>query len=124
MNVPPFTVLVRQGEPADAVYFVLQGELRAYITAAEKESTLATLQPGDMFGEVALLDRGPRSASVAANQNSVLLRLSAAAFGQITKEEPALSQPFALGLGRALAASLRRLTKTYSDSIRFARGAW
>jgi len=123
VEVRPFTVLARPGDPADAMYFLLEGELRAYILTDERESTLGTLMPGDSFGEIALLDQGTRSAFVSANRVSLLLKLSAVSFAQILREAPALAAPLNLGLARALAGRLRGLTKRYEDSVHFGQVA-
>jgi len=119
VEVRPFTVLARHGDPADAMYFLLEGELRAYVLLEGRESTLATLLPGDSFGEIGLLDSGTRSAFVATNQPSLVLKLSASSFNQIVREAPALATPFVLGLARALAGRMRWLTKRYEDSVHF-----
>jgi CRP-like cAMP-binding protein len=119
VDVRAFTVLARYGEPADAMYFLLEGELRAYVVLEGRESTLATLLPGDSFGEIGLLDHGTRSAFVAANTPSVVLKLSANSFAQIVREAPALATPFVMGLARALAGRMRWLTKRYEDSVHF-----
>jgi CRP-like cAMP-binding protein len=123
VEVRPFTVLARPGEPADAMYFLLEGELRAYVMLDGRESTLATLLPGDSFGEIGLLDHGVRSAFVSANSASVLLKLSSASFTQILREAPALATPFVLGLARALAGRMRWLTKRYEDSVQFGQAS-
>jgi len=123
VEVRPFAVLVRPGEPADAMYFILEGELRAYILTDGHESTLATLTPGDSFGEIALLDNGSRSAFVSANQPSLLLKLSSASFSTILREAPALATPFTLGLARVLAGRLRGMNKRYEDSVHFGQVA-
>jgi CRP-like cAMP-binding protein len=123
VEVPAFTRVVRQGDPADAMFFVIEGELRAYVLVDGKESTLSTLTVGETFGEIALLDRGQRSASVAANAASRLLRLPAERFDQLVREAPALVTPLALGLAGLLAGRLRALGKRFEDSIRFSRTA-
>ena len=123
IEVPPFRVVVRQGEAADSMYFVIQGELRAYVMLDGRESTLAPLGVGDMFGEIALLQSSTRTANVAANTESVLLRLSDSSFRQILKEAPSLAAPFTAELARAVAARLVRLTKQYGDSVQFSRAA-
>lgn len=123
MEIAQFATVVQPGEAADAMYFILQGELRAYVLLDGKESTLAILQPGEFFGEIALLDRGERTAFVTANQPSTVLKLPADNFDLILREAPALAAPFALGLARSVAARLRGLNKRYEDSIRFSRAA-
>jgi signal transduction histidine kinase len=59
-------IVVREGDPADSMYIIVQGEIRIYKADAEgTEITLATLSAGSFFGEMAFLDEGKRSASVA-----------------------------------------------------------
>jgi len=116
-----FSHIVREGQHGDAMYVVLEGEVRALAVVEGKESTLATLTPGDCFGEISLLDQGPRSANVIANKDSVLLKLSSTAFERLVREAPALSVPFLLALSRAVVFRIRRVTTKYEDSIRFIR---
>ena len=123
IEVPALQVVVKQAEEADSMYFVIQGELRAYVMLDGRESTLAPLEVGDMFGEIALLKSSARTAYVATNKESVLLRLSDASFRQILKEVPSLAAPFATELARAIAGRVIRLTKQYGDSIHFSRVA-
>src|SRR5215472_16602937 len=89
--VTQWSVVVRQGDPGDAMYLVLAGELRACVTVGEQETILASFGPGDFFGDMALFDHGPRSANVIANVDSTLLRLSAVSFERLAKEAPSLA---------------------------------
>ena len=118
-----FAYVVRKGDHGDAMYLVLEGELRALTLVDGKESTLSTMTVGEFFGEISLLDHGPRSADVIANQNSVLLKISAGAFEHLTREAPALALPFLYGVSKSVVGRLRTLTKRYEDSIHFARTA-
>ena len=116
----PFKIVVKEGDPADAVYFVIGGELRTFATSSNgKVRDLVTMEAGDMFGEGALLDHGRRSATVVANTESLLLRLSLTDFSRINREAPAVAAPLLQALGRDLARQLRRLTRTYADSLIF-----
>ncbi|MBX5482422.1 MAG: cyclic nucleotide-binding domain-containing protein [Myxococcaceae bacterium] len=63
--------IVGEGEPADAAYFIVRGE----VTVGRNGRTLATLGPGSMFGAVSLIDHGRRSASVVSAGPATLLRL-------------------------------------------------
>jgi CRP-like cAMP-binding protein len=121
VEVPQFGHIVRKGDHGDAMYLVLEGELRALTIVDGRESTLTTIAPGEAFGEISLLDQGPRSADVIANQDSVLLRITAAAFERLLREAPALAMPLLLGLSRALVGRVRHLTKRYEDSIHLIR---
>jgi hypothetical protein len=123
IRFPQFSHIVRQGQHGDAMYVVTQGEVRVLSIVEGKESILATLTAGDCFGEISLLDQGPRSADVIANKDSVLLRLSNAAFDRLVREAPALAVPFLLALSRAVVQRVRRTNLKYEDSIRFIRAS-
>src|SRR5437667_67257 len=74
------TEIVKQESPGDAMYLLLEGEVRVRMMIGGKERVLVTLAPGEFFGEVSLFDHGPRSADVVANKESLLLRISAGGF--------------------------------------------
>jgi len=118
-----WSVVVRQGDPGDTMYFILEGELRVRIDLAGKETILATLGPGEFFGDISLFDHGPRSADVVANSDSVVMKFSTSAFDKLSKEAPELATPFLRAIGRTLTARIRADNKRYGDSVRFARAA-
>ena len=68
VRVPPFGTVVNQGEHGDALFMVLEGEVRARVMIEGRETTLSTMGVGECFGELAIVDQGPRSADVIANQ--------------------------------------------------------
>jgi CRP-like cAMP-binding protein len=121
VKVPPFGTVVNKGDHGDALFMVLEGEVRARVMVDGRESTLSTMGVGECFGELALVDEGPRSADVIANQPSVLIKVSAAALKRLFAEAPALAAPFMLALTRGIAQRVRVLTKRYEDSIHFSR---
>ena len=123
VKVPPFGAVVNKGEHGDALFMVLEGEVRARVMIDGKETTLATMGVGECFGELAIVDQGPRSADVIANQAAVLVKVSHAALRKMLAEAPALAAPFALALARVIAQRVRVLTKRYEDSIHFSRTA-
>jgi CRP/FNR family cyclic AMP-dependent transcriptional regulator len=58
------SVIIAEGEQSDSLYIVIEGRVKIYISAADgREMQLKTLGPGDYFGELALIDNKPRSAS-------------------------------------------------------------
>jgi CRP-like cAMP-binding protein len=122
-KVPQWSVLFNQGDAGDAMYLVLAGEMRARMMIGGKETILATFEPGDFFGDMALFDNGPRSADVVANADSVLLKISTVNFNRLTREAPALATPFLQATARTLSARIRadnkrlsRVTQQYSAS--------
>jgi hypothetical protein len=123
ITLEPFSAVVRKGDHGDAMFLVLDGEVRARVIIDGKESTLSTMGTGDSFGEISLLDHGPRSADIIANKQSILLKISTAAFEQMVREAPDVATPFLYALARSVASRVRVLTKKYQDSIHVARMA-
>jgi CRP-like cAMP-binding protein len=109
--------VVRQGEPGDAMYLVMSGELRARTMIGGRETILMTFGTGDFFGEMSLFDQGPRSADIVANVDSTLLRLSAGAFARLTRETPSLATPFLQATSRTLSARIRAANKRLTGVI-------
>jgi CRP-like cAMP-binding protein len=123
VKVTAFGSVVNKGDHGDALFMVLEGEVRARVMLDGKETTLATMGVGECFGELAIVDQGPRSADVVANQPSVLIKVSDGALRKMFAEAPALAAPFMLALTRVIAQRVRVLTKRYEDSIQFSRAA-
>ena len=73
-DAQPFEPIIREGEHGQDMFVVAAGRLRVLKSGGGNDEELATLEPGDSFGEIALLDSGPRSASVVAITASTLLR--------------------------------------------------
>lgn len=76
-------IIVEAGEPGGTFYVILQGE--AKVTKDGK--TIARLAPGDFFGEISLLDGGPRTARVAAETPLVVVRIFKRSFDKLVAEE-------------------------------------
>lgn len=123
LKFPPGATVVNKGEHGDAMFLVLQGEVRARVIVAGRESTLAVMSVGECFGELSVLDESPRSADVIANLESIILKISSGALKRLFQEAPALAAPFLLGLNKTITSRVRTLTKRYEDSILFARAA-
>ncbi len=123
VRVPGFGAVFNKGDHGDALFMVLEGEVRARVMVGGQETTLTTMGVGECFGELAIVDQGPRSADVIANQPSVLIKVSDAALRKMFAEAPALAAPFTLALTRVIAHRVRTLTKRYEDSIHFSRAA-
>src|SRR5579859_5218638 len=79
---------VREGDIADCMYVVLEGQVSVHkINDAKHIVTIATLGPGDFFGEMALLDEGTRSATVVAQDPCSLFVLDRTAFLKVLDQE-------------------------------------
>ena len=122
-KVPQWAVIVKQGDPGDSMYFILEGELRVRINVMGKETILATLTAGEFFGDISLFDQGPRSADVVANTDSLVVKISATAFDELANAAPETATPFLRAMGRTLTARIRADNKRYGDSVKFARAS-
>lgn len=102
-----------EGDPGDSMYFIAQGciriEKRAQATGAAHK-TLAVLEAGDYFGEMALLDQKPRSASAVAAGGARILRLSKAAFDEMQSKSSVAGMSVLFAMIRTSSERIRRLS--------------
>ena len=82
--------LFHQGEHADAAYIVITGRLSVWQVIDGEPSQVGRLGRGQIVGETGLFERAPRSASVVAVRDSVVARISGAAFEQLMAHHPSL----------------------------------
>jgi CRP-like cAMP-binding protein len=96
-------VIAREGDRGIGFFLVLEGEARV----SRGGKGLAKLKAGDFFGEISLLDRGPRTATVTASTRIRLLGVTAWVFRGLLLEYPSI----AMKLLEVVAARLRQVTK-------------
>jgi len=107
-------VVFHRGDPADVLHVVCHGTLKVVLTSTYgRDVVLAILGPGDLFGELALLDDQPRSATVIALEEVETAALGRVEFWSLLRRSPAAAE----GLLAALARTIRRNTETVSDLI-------
>ena len=95
------------GDPGDALFIVMTGAIKITLPAdSGDEAILATLRPGDFFGELALLDGAPRSATAIAIDASETYILPRERFRELIATEPVMRDTVLA----TLAAEVRRLT--------------
>jgi signal transduction histidine kinase len=88
VSIPAGQLVLREGDPGDSLYVVLEGELEVTKRQGSQDVLLALYDPGQFFGEMALLEQAPRSASVRTVQESRLLVISQAAFQSLLSCNP------------------------------------
>jgi CRP/FNR family cyclic AMP-dependent transcriptional regulator len=107
----PNTIVVNEGDDGSSLFVVQSGSLKVFLTDnVGREVTLSLLDPGDYFGELALLDDAPRSASVIALTRSEVLQIPRVAFLALIEAHPACMQIVV----RNLVGRIRTLTLTES----------
>lgn len=83
--------LMHEGDPADGVYFVISGRLRAFVTSEEGERrAIGEIGRGETVGEMGILTGEPRTATVVAVRDTVLAHASRAAFDRLLASHPEL----------------------------------
>jgi CRP-like cAMP-binding protein len=108
-------VIFHVGDPGDALFVIITGEVKISLPSETgDEAILATLRPGEFFGELALLDGAPRSASASAMVATETVVLPRDRFRELIATEA----PVRDALLAALAAELRRLT-THVEELHF-----
>jgi CRP-like cAMP-binding protein len=106
-------VIIRQGDVAGAIHFICSGTVKVTsVNADGKETVLAVMQRGEVFGELGALDGGPRSASIAAMEAVETAALSRGDLLAFIEQHP----KFALSVIAILARRLRRLDARLEDA--------
>ena len=98
--------LAEEGKPGDTFYVLLEGEARVERGGRK----IARLLPGDFFGEIALIDGGPRTASVVAETPIETLTIHRKRFQKMLEEDPSIVAGMLEELSRRLRNQQRSLT--------------
>jgi MFS family permease len=116
MRVTPGQVVVRQGDPADRFFHVLDGSFEVAQTKDPGGAPrfLRTLGPDDVFGEIGLLRGVPRTATVTATGDGTLLALDGGRFLELVGAGPGLTSRL-LDVHRGTSARLDRTDETVTD---------
>ena len=109
---PAGAVVFRSGDPGSSLYLVTQGRASVHILHDDGDIRLATFAPGAVFGELALLDRGPRSATITADEDLKAFGLSEASFAVLCQQQPDLAIKLLTALGRELSVRIRYANMT------------
>lgn len=111
-TVPAGNRVISEGEEGAEAYIVARGELEVRRTTEDGRSlTLARLANGALFGEMALLSRAPRAASVVANRPSILLVARRDALEAVAATRPDVGVELAAHCRRRMVANLVRTSK-------------
>ncbi len=115
-QLEPGTILFREGDPGSMMYVIRKGRVRIYREQNDSELVLAFLTEGDFFGEMALLEALPRSASASIVEPTTLIEVDAQTFKEMIRRNIEI----AVRIMRKLASRVRsldeRLERMASDN--------
>jgi sulfate permease, SulP family len=106
-------VLLDLSEPLEA--FSAFAAWRSIHQPTGRDIRLVTFAPETVFGEIAILDAGPRSASIIADDDFVSYALSQEQFVELSSEAPAIAIKLLANLGRELSGRLRRADRMIDE---------
>ena len=110
--------LFNYGDPGDSIYIVRSGSVEIFIKDdTGKRIILETAAAGDYFGEISLLDGGPRTASVVVTDDLEAVRLDRPDLEQFLSRYPSAALDMLTVMGRRLRSSAERLRHTASRNV-------
>jgi sulfate permease, SulP family len=109
---PAGHVIFRHGDPGSSLYLVTRGCASVHLRHDDGDIRLVTFAAGAVFGELALLDRGPRSATVTVDEELTGFGLSEASFSGLCQEQPDIAIKLLSALGRELSVRIRYANMT------------
>ena len=104
LSVDAGATLIEEGAPGDAAYVVTDGEFEVVKKSDVQDIVIAVREGGEVFGEMALLDHAPRTATVRATRESHVLKIGGDAFQQMLANSPSA----ALTILKTISARLRQ----------------
>jgi CRP/FNR family transcriptional regulator, cyclic AMP receptor protein len=111
-------VVFEESAPGNSMMVIVSGEVRiSQRPGAGAEETLMVLRKGDFFGEMALLDTMPRSATVIAHQDIFLLEISRERFLHFINSDPASGVHVLLSIARHMTTRLREANNKIKSFI-------
>jgi sulfate permease, SulP family len=119
VEVPAGETLLRQGDPAEDMYFIESGRMNVLLQMPDGTTKrLRRMMPGTVVGEVSLYLGTPRSSSVVAEEPCKLYRLSRQSLEMMDRDEPDLAAAFHRFVARLTAERLVDLTQAVEDLLR------
>jgi CRP-like cAMP-binding protein len=111
-------MIFAEGEPAEEIFIIRKGSVKIARVSGNSEIILEIIKPGDVFGEMALLEAKPRSASAMAHEKCDLMVVNQTNFDQMIKTQPQLITRLITVLAERIWTCYRKLTNTQiSDPV-------
>jgi SulP family sulfate permease len=111
------SILFSEGDRGVDLFVLVKGSVRIELTRAARSIRLSTIAPGVVFGEMALLDERPRSATARAETDVIVKALSRDALAQLAKNAPGAAAVLMHNLAREIASRLRLTNSIVAGSL-------
>ena len=116
-------VLFREGDKGDGVYFIVDGELEVIKEPRSRNEwgienvVITKLSKGRTIGEMSVIDKIPRSATVKAVKKSTLVNMTGSGFDLVLKDYPEIGVKILKGMAKLLSLNLRKTSSLLVDSL-------
>jgi CRP-like cAMP-binding protein len=110
-------LIIRQGDEGECMYYIAQGTCSVLANREGHHVELARLGPGEVFGELAIFDKSPRSATVRAVTDCVVLSVSGGLLNALATILPGAAYKLLVGIVREIGDRLRKTSARYLDSV-------
>jgi len=111
-SYPKNTMIFSENEPGTELYIIQRGQVKISKIVEDNEVLLALLKPGDIFGEMALLDNKPRSASAIASEDVTVMAVNKSNFERMVQTQPQLVTKLTILLAERLWLMYKQLANT------------
>jgi diguanylate cyclase (GGDEF)-like protein len=117
-------ILFREGDTGKNMFILLSGLLNAFGTQSdEMQRWLFDISPGDFFGEMSIIAHEPRSATICAKTDSVVMMLDIVDFFRIISDSPIIGYKILRAIGTVQNQWLNQSSKSYNDLMRWGENA-
>ena len=117
-TLPPGTTLFLEGMLGESMYLVVSGQIKISKMIAEgEEKVLVMLAPGDHFGEMAILDKGPRAASAVSTEPTQILTLKRGDLMKLQDSNPGVLVKVIMSLVQDFSRRIRENSEKYKNLL-------
>jgi CRP/FNR family transcriptional regulator len=109
------STLFVEGMPGEVLYIVTEGSVEIYKRTKDKDVLITTVMPGDIVGEMSLIDAGPRSASGRTGADSKLVVVTKKSFNEMLDSDPGIAAKILMALLKIINKRLRITDKKFED---------
>ena len=116
-------LLMRQGDPADAAYLIIEGDVEVVLETPSGQFVVATIGANEIVGDMGILGNSPRAATVRAKDRVIALRISKEPFMRMVREFPNMAVSIMQELAQRLEATNNQLSGALAEVKRLREDA-